>query len=67
MREKLRHVGEKEKIQCFTGILAGERENWEQAVSDYQETKNLCKKTTTKKTQIDFKINECTSKQQESM
>lgn len=49
MREKLRHVGEKEKIQCFIGILEGEnRENWEQAVSDYQETKNLCKKTTQK-------------------
>ena len=26
MREKLRHVGEKEKIQCFTGILEGEIE-----------------------------------------
>lgn len=67
MREKLRHVGEKEKIQCFIGILEGEnRENWEQAVSDYQETKNLCKKTT-KKPQIVFIINEHTPKQQESM
>ena len=50
MREKLRHVGEKEKIQCFIGILEGEnRENWEQAAFDYQETKNLCKKATTTK------------------
>jgi len=29
MREKLRHVGEKEKIQCFIGIPEAEnRENW---------------------------------------